>query len=259
METISFQPLKFRRLSEMIENSIKDLILAGELTTGQRLPTEKELGKQFGVSPVTVREALRALQAFGIIEKRRGKGGGIFVSVVKSEAVKDAMHSFLVSKNISVRDLGQLREIIQPPSAAMAASRITPTELKELEKNIQYCDNKIKKTERGASKRELLDIVERNIEFDRLIGEATHNPALALIIDNVLDFVMDFYRYISPNMKVGAKALDHHREILACLKQRDPIGAEKKMRAHLEWLGHYYISTVAQMRDGKNVKPEPVH
>ena len=80
MRNFNFRPVKIRRLSETIETSIKDSILAGDLEVGSKLPTEKEISRQFGVSIVTLREALRGLEAYGVIEKKRGKDGGIFVA-----------------------------------------------------------------------------------------------------------------------------------------------------------------------------------
>ena len=82
-----FQPIKVERVSEVIENRIKALILGGEIKPGDRLPTEKELSTQFGVSLVTVREALRGLETFGVIRKQRGRGGGIVVTEIESNSV----------------------------------------------------------------------------------------------------------------------------------------------------------------------------
>ena len=131
MGKISFEPLRIRRLSEIIEDSIKDLILTGELKVGSKLPTEKEISKQFGVSIVTVREALRGLEAFGIIQKKRGKNGGIFVTQTERHIVKSAVQSFLSSEKFTARDLNEVRSVVEPPCVRIAASRLTPDELKD--------------------------------------------------------------------------------------------------------------------------------
>ena len=92
----------------MIEDSIKDLVLTGQLKPGDKLPTEKELGVKFGVSLVTVREALRGLEAFGVIEKKRGRDGGVFISS-NGNSVKDVVFTFLTSRKFSAKDVSEVR------------------------------------------------------------------------------------------------------------------------------------------------------
>jgi len=70
-----FHPITYRRLSEIIEDSVKDSILNGKLQVGDKLPAEREISKQFNVSMVTVREALRVMETEGIINKKRGATG----------------------------------------------------------------------------------------------------------------------------------------------------------------------------------------
>jgi DNA-binding FadR family transcriptional regulator len=106
-----------RRLSSIIEESIKDLVLTGQLKPGDKLPTEKELSSKFGVSIVTVREALRGLEAFGVIEKKRGRDGGVFISS-NGNTVKDVVYTFLTSKNFSAKDVNEVRGVLQPFSAS---------------------------------------------------------------------------------------------------------------------------------------------
>jgi GntR family transcriptional repressor for pyruvate dehydrogenase complex len=91
MDKFIFKPVHAMRISGQIEKKIKDAILEGRLKSGDRLPTEKEMAEQFGVSVVTLREALRALEIFGLIEKRKGQGGGIFVSMMDDGSVKTSL------------------------------------------------------------------------------------------------------------------------------------------------------------------------
>lgn len=235
MTTINFEPLKIRRLSEIIEESIKDLILTGQLKTGDKLPTEKQISKQFGVSIVSVREALRGLEAFGVIEKRRGKEGGVFVTEPKRSAVISVISSFLTSQNFSAKDLSQVRKIVEPATAAIAASRITSKELEMLEKNIRRCENKIKKAEHAISERDFFDTKERNLEFHRLIAEATHNPVLALVVDYTMDFLLSFEKSIlTAKVGISVKSIEEHRSILACIQRHDAQRAGEEMLSHIQ-------------------------
>jgi GntR family transcriptional repressor for pyruvate dehydrogenase complex len=235
MQTISFETIKTRRLSEFIENYIRDLILKGELERGAKLPTEKEISRQFGVSIVTVREALRGLEAFGLIEKRKGRGGGIFVrKETKSDSVKIALHDFLSSKKFSSQHIGELRLMIEPVVVRAACSKITSDEIRELERNIKYCENKISKASTYFPEKEFFDLEERNVEFHRLIAESTHNPIVALTIDYAMDFLFSFKKSILvPDIQFSAQTAHAHRKIVAQLKAGNPDGGERAMITHL--------------------------
>ena len=243
-QKVNFQPLRYRRLSEAVENTIKDMVLNGELKPGERLPTEKEMCSQFGVSTVTVREALRGLESFGCIERRRGRGGGVFVSAITGDSVKTSLYSFLNSKRLTVAHLSESRLIIEPSAIRLATHRISDDGIRELEKNIQYCEKKIGKT---ITEKTFFDIEERNVEFHRLIGEATHNPVLAYTIDYVLDFTFASKKLLlTPDVNFSIRVLEGHRRILEMLKERDEDGAVKEMYSHLEDVENYLSEKESQ-------------
>lgn len=247
MGKISFQPLKSRRLSEIIEDSIRDLIISGELKTGQKLPAEKEISKQFSVSIVTVREALRGLEAFGFVQKRRGRGGGIFIARTNSKIVKSAINNFLTSKKFSGKHVGEVRRIIEPACVRIAASNITQEELAGLEENIKYCEGKLKKKEKTFSDKDFFEIEERNVEFHRLVAEATHNPVLSLTVDYVEDFLLSFKKSnLSPNIEFSRKTIKGHRAIYAALLKGDAKIAGQKMLRHCNFVEEYLINKALQ-------------
>jgi GntR family transcriptional repressor for pyruvate dehydrogenase complex len=195
------------------------------------------------VSVVTVREALRGLEAFGIIQKKRGKSGGIFVIEIEKGIAKNAVQYFLSSKNFSARNLGDAREIVEPPAVRLAASCITPVELKGLEANIRYCESKLKKRGHIFSEKDFFEIEERNVEFHRLIGEATHNPILALTIDYLEDFLLSFKkRVLKPDIQFTQETIKSHRQIYDDLRNRDGDTAERDMLAHIRSV-EVYLAT----------------
>jgi len=242
MEKLIHRPLKIRRLSEFIEDYIKNLILNGEIKPGEKLPSEKELSKQFGVSVVTIREALRGLETFGYIEKKKGKGGGIFAGEIKTESIKIALHDFLSSKQFTAKHLTELRMIIEPAAIKIAASKISPQEIKDLEKNVAYCERKIEKAGLSISEKEFFDIEERNVEFHRLIAETTHNPVLTLTVDYVMDFLLSFKKKIlSPDINFSRETVKDHRNILSKLRNSDADGGEEEMILHLRKVEEYLV------------------
>lgn len=235
MKKVILEPLKIRRLAEIVETHIRDLILDGEIKVGERLPTEKGLCEQFGVSSVTAREALKGLEVLGLIEKKKGKGGGIFVSQAKSDTIKIPLYNLLKSRNVTPRHLTELRLILEPAAIRRAISEITSDEIKELERNVNYCRQKIEKISDTFSEKEFFDIEEKNVEFHRLIAEATHNPILAITVDYVMDFLFTYKKKIlSPDIEMTQKTIEDHLEIFMQLKKGNVKSAEGKMIKHLK-------------------------
>src|SRR4030042_6737158 len=136
MKKIEFESLKIRRATDIIENRISTMILKGVVKSGEKLPTEKELSDQFDVSIVTIREALRGLEVAGLIEKKRGKGGGIYVTEINNDSVKRALHTFLKRRDFSAHHLAEVRLTIEPAIVSIASPQITASELTSLEDNL---------------------------------------------------------------------------------------------------------------------------
>lgn len=234
MKTVTVEPIKVKRLSEMIESHITDLILKGEIPPGERLPTEKEIGEQFGVSLVTVREALKGLEVSGFIEKKKGKGGGVFAIEPKSEFVKHSLFTFLSTQHFSSEHLTELRLMLEPATARMAAQKIEPPEIRMLEENVRYCEDNIREISTSERK-------QKNIEFHRLIAEATKNPVLALTIDYVMDFLFNFkIKNLVYSPDFALSTIQGHWDILAMLRVNDGDGAEKAMVLHLKKVEDFF-------------------
>ena len=248
MKKIISQQIKARRLSEVIENHIKDLIMSGELRPGDRLPTEKALSEQFGVSLVTMREALKGLESIGLIEKKPGRRGGAFISEVNSDALKTALHGFFCSKKISYKDINELRVVLEPLSIKMAATRITAAEIERLEENIEYCLQIIDSVSDVPSKEQFAEIDKKNIEFHSIIAQATKNPLLVITIEwetNLLFFLKETIRkddILAPDIDYCFEAIEGHRRIVEGLKKGDAKMAEKAMREHIKQLEHFLVS-----------------
>jgi GntR family transcriptional repressor for pyruvate dehydrogenase complex len=231
------EPLRIRSLPEIVETRMRELILEGNLVPGERLPTERELCKQFGVSMVTAREALKGLQALGLIEKRKGRRGGIFVAQAKSDSLKIPLYSFLRGQSCSSDHLTQLRLIIEPAVVKIAASCSGEETIKALEENVGWCECTIAEVGPSLTEEQFFDIEKRNVEFHRLMAEATKNPALILTVDYVMDFLFELkHRILTADFNLTLGTINEHRNILSCVKDRDIDGAEKRMIVHLERL-----------------------
>jgi GntR family transcriptional repressor for pyruvate dehydrogenase complex len=117
-----FSPVPVRNAFEVTVERLAQSIRLGVLVTGDRLPPERELAETFGVSRVTLRESIKALRDAGLVESRRGRGGGTFVVTPKARRARSADQ---IGRSIShsLDDALDLRRVVEPGAAALAASR----------------------------------------------------------------------------------------------------------------------------------------
>src|SRR3954467_4471621 len=112
-----FAPISVARASSSIADQIRQAIVTGKLDQGERLPPERELAEQFGVSRVTVRDALRALEAMGLIEVKVGARGGAFVTVPSGSIVGQTMSDMMMMSAVSPEDIVEARPVARPGPA----------------------------------------------------------------------------------------------------------------------------------------------
>jgi len=235
MTSMAFAPLKIERLTETVESHIRQFIIAEKLEPGERLPSEKELSRQFGVSTATVREALRGLEAFGIVSKKRGKDGGIFVGETKIDSVKTLLNSYFSSRGFSASQVSEVRTVIEPGTAMTAASRITPEILDELRGNIRLCEKSLVKRSSTHSREDYRELERGITEFHRLVARATGNPLLILVVDYLMDFLLESTRRLGQRLDpdITARAIHDHVAIYECISSGNADGAGEAMTRHL--------------------------
>jgi len=257
---INFDPVKNGRISEAIINSIKEKIIKKKLITGDRLPQEKVMAKQFGVSLVTIREALRVLEIEGLIERKRGNGGGIFITTINNDFIKTSLGNFLTLKHLSPEHLYEVRKIIEPLAIILTAKRINTDEIKKLEENVSYCEqllNKILMSCNPITSEEFFNLDNRNNEFHRLIAKASHNPILELTVEFVLEFLSECEtKKLELDIDYCINNINDHRDILEYLKQRDGENSNKKMYLHLKRLEEY-VSRFKGTSNNLDFEPQP--
>ena len=119
-----FTPAKTNRISTNIVDQIRKAILGGDLKPGDRLPPEKELAENFGVSKASLREAFRALEALGLLEVRQGMSGGAFVIEVDMETARNNLFNYIFFQNPAIHEFTELRALIEPAAAGSCFSTI---------------------------------------------------------------------------------------------------------------------------------------
>ena len=219
-----YSPIQPERLYEQIVSQIEQRIVAGDLKAGDQLPSENELAKQFAVSRTAVREAIKALRERRLVEVRPGRGTFII------NGIPDAMrHSLGLLMNFGSMNgfshLVEVREILEPEIAALAAIRITDENIIPMREAIELMDTALDNVN---------VFVEADLDFHLALAEATQNPIIPLLVDSIIDLLRKQRRRISLVSGGLQRGQFHHKKILAAVIQRDPQAARKSMQGHLE-------------------------
>lgn len=198
----------------------------GSLRPGERL-AEERLAREIGVSRTPVREALRRLSAEGFVEFFPNQGGKVpFLSV------DDVVEIF------------DLRVILESYAASLAAQKINPAQLEELN---ELC-NKMEKAVAKRSANQLEEISTNNRRFHRILIEAARGQRLSRILTQVIEMplMLDTYnRFSTDDMN---RSMRHHRELTVALTARDGDWAEAVMRVHIQSARNVYLQSISETR-----------
>ncbi|MGH9838182.1 MAG: FadR/GntR family transcriptional regulator [Blastocatellia bacterium] len=217
-------------LTERTERQVEELILDCSLKVGDRLPPERELSQQLGVSKTVVREAVKSLAARGLIEVRAGSG--MYVRGVSSEMMRDPMNLLLRSRQLSADDILEVREVLEVKMAELAAERARAQEIEVMEEAI-----------RALHKRNIsaAEFAEADVSFHRGVALAAGNP-LFLVLANSINDVMMEVRTRAFNLDGAAVSVEmaalFHLKILDRIKAHDVEGARQAMQEHLAEAGN---------------------
>ncbi len=224
--------LEQERLSTTAVERIKAFILEGKLAPGSRLPGERELCERLGVSRSSLREALRVLEVMGMIEIR--PRSGTYVKDPTSDIIHVPLLPWLATHRETVRQIFELRQLIEPGAAALAAQRATPEELEALQQTLVDMESCI-------AEDNLVGAILADAEFHHVITEATRNEYLVEFTDNIAHFLEEGRKASLRVPGQPQRALAGHREIHEAIDRGDGEAARAAMEKHLRdaW---FYIS-----------------
>jgi len=221
---------RVRKAYEQVADQLRELIVGGEITPGQRLPNEASLSVQFGVSRATVREALRVLAEAGYLEARRGRGGGTFVAEVLPQLEARDPHDVLRELRDTLGDTLVLRRVIEVGSAELAAERATRADVERL-----------------------VELVDEAATFDasaypsyRAVDSRLH-IAIAAISGSLqlVEAITESHAVISEVMngmprsdETLINSTEQHHRLLAAIESHDRDAARVVMREHVEGIEH---------------------
>jgi len=210
------------RVSQDIIEQVRDLVTSGRLKPGDRLPSERELSQALSVSRSSVREAIRAMESLGLIDARAGEG--TFVVPVSGSRRSDPIVASLHQDWSTQHKLFEVRRVIEPDLAALAARRATAEQIERLRAILNDQEAEIARGGTGVKQDNL---------FHFLMAEATGNEALVRIVDSLMDLLLKTREESLQHDERRARSLKQHRTILAAIEARDSPGAERLMRDHI--------------------------
>jgi DNA-binding FadR family transcriptional regulator len=210
-----FRKIRENRIYQEIADQILEAILGGELKPNDKLPSENELTGIFGVSRVTVREAIRSLEQIGVLEVRQGSQGGAYVQEIVMDDVAAQMGQILKMANLTFFHLAEARAVLEEiVLRKLKTERMNEPDFDELEKSIDEAESHFLN---GRN----YDRLVANFRFHAKISEMTGNPILILMHKIVLDLSMFFFEKVKPSDAMIRKTLQDHREVVDLLKKGD--------------------------------------
>ncbi|HXY75384.1 MAG TPA: GntR family transcriptional regulator [Steroidobacteraceae bacterium] len=222
--SVEFSQIQIEPAYRKVAAAIGERILSRELREGERLPSETELARQFGVNRSTVREALRELESRGLVERRAGSK---LMSVARPhhESIAAGVSDALLLHDVTVRDVWEALTILEPPIAQAAVRCRTSEDLGRINAAAAAF---------GAEHSDTEAAVERTAQFFRALGAATHNPVLQLAQEPLLQLLEPSLRVMIDKVpQARARIGAAQRQLLDALERQDEAGATTWMARHI--------------------------
>jgi DNA-binding FadR family transcriptional regulator len=231
----TFQPVQNRRIFEQILAQLQELLASGKLAQGDKLPAERELAAQFQTSRTSVREAIRVLEALGVVEVKAGSENGVTLVRRPARAFRDVLQFQLALQNIDVQALIEFRVVLESWAATAAAERHTEEDVRRLESLVAEMTPSMP----------LADFFRLDAEFHLAIAEASRNDLLGLTLDGARTTIERAMHTSTAALsqdwpKTQKRLASQHREILDAILARDALRAENLLKSHI--LGFYTTS-----------------
>ena len=211
-----------KRAYEDIVKQIRNLIEKGRLKRDDQLPPERELSETFRVSRATVREAIIALEAMMLVERRQGNGTYVIAS--SEEALVQPLAAALFHEKDDLIDIFSLRKILEPGIAQLASENYQNGDVSELERIL----NEQEKVDQGG------DSFLNDEHFHHQLVRMSRNRVLERLYLAVIDLLDQTRDRVAQSEERNEKSLHGHRNILEAIRNRDGVAARKAMRRHLD-------------------------
>jgi GntR family transcriptional repressor for pyruvate dehydrogenase complex len=230
--------IKKTRIHEEVVSQVHELIKEGRFKAGDQLPSERELAETFKVSRTSVREALRALETQGLIVSRTGMGN--FIADLPVDSLVAPLAKFLIDEKRALADIFELRKLIEPHIASLAAERATRRDIEELKKIMDKQTEAVSRGETG---------VDADAELHFVIGRATQNQALQKLVSGLMEMLSRSREESLQTLDRRTASIDAHREIVAAIEKHDGSKAREAMQRHIEQVEANVLSSNRSQQD----------
>lgn len=218
-----FEKTPAARTSAAVVSQIRSLIRSGRLPIGSRLPAERELCEQLGVSRLSLREALRALESSGLIEIRLGSHGGAFVTAPTTGSAGQGITDLLSTSGLSAVNVTEARTLFELGVVLpLAGERAAQADLRELR---ALCDEEERARNNGTYS------VAVSFAFHLRLAMASHNPAVSMIMESFREAILMSMREAHHE---GTQGAEEHRAVVDAIERGDGEAARRAMAAHLQ-------------------------
>ena len=239
-----YKLVRTSRLYEQIVQQIEESIVQGTLKPGDQLPAERELAQRFGVSRTAVREAVKALREKGLVEAYSGRG--TFITDGTTQAVRQSLDLMVkIGQVEGSTHLAELRAILEPEIAGLAAARIDDSELATMREAVAIMDR---------SNQDPDAYIEADLDFHLALAEAANNPLILSLLDSIVGLLREQRLRIFRVPGGPERGQVHHKKILEAVERHDAAAARQAMREHLQ-----QVSSDSQGPNEKRAssKPQP--
>ncbi len=222
-----YLPVQTERLYQRIVEQIESRILEGNLKIGDQLPSERELAEQFAVSRIAVREAVKALREKGLVEIKPGRG--TFITNGTQSVVQRSFGMLMkFGPGDGSSSLVEVREILEPEIAALAATRIADEQIAAMTEAVRIMDTAL----------DNVDVfVEADLDFHLALAQATQNPIIPILMNSIIDLLRTQRKRIALVNGGLQRGQSHHKKILEAVIRRDSKAARQAMQRHLQQVG----------------------
>lgn len=215
--------IKKTRIHEEVFGQIHELIKQGRFKAGDQLPSERELADTFKVSRTSVREALRALETQGLIVSRTGSGN--FVAELPVESLVGPLARLLIDEKRALVDVFEMRKLIEPEIAALAAERATRSDIARMKRIVAKQSAAVSRGETG---------VDADAELHFAIGCATRNQALQKLVSGLMEMLSRSREESLQTNDRRKSSIGAHSRIIAAIEKHDKARARGEMLRHIQ-------------------------
>jgi GntR family transcriptional repressor for pyruvate dehydrogenase complex len=227
-----FAPIRTKRVFEEICEQVRREMAAGILRPGDKLPAERDLAHQLGVSRTAVREALRTLELAGVVGMQKGAMGGAFILKGDPDLVTRSIRDMFYLGRISLDDLTEARVLVMQVAMELASERIRPTTVAALEHNVE-------RLAALSPSGEIANRIASSAEFYRLVSQATDNTVLQVIIQALTEIVLQQVE----RSRLGSfpNLVAHRRRLVDRLANHRADEAKQEITEHLRRLHRHLL------------------